>query len=191
PYVTSSNPTSGGACVGTGVPPRAVERVLGVIKAYTTRVGEGPFPTELLDATGEDLRKRGREFGATTGRPRRCGWFDAVVGRYSARVNGVDFWAITKLDVLDTLETIRVCVAYECGGKRYETVPASLSVLARCKPVYQEFKGWMTPTRGIRCYGDLPAAAKDYVKALCDITGVPLGVLSVSPQRESTFRIAV
>ena len=191
PYVTSSNPTSGGACVGTGLPPRAVERVLGVIKAYTTRVGEGPFPTELLDATGEDLRKRGREFGATTGRTRRCGWFDAVVGRYSARVNGVDFWAITKLDVMDTLETIRVCVAYECGGKRYETVPASLSVLERCKPVYQEFKGWMAPTSGIRCYGDLPADAKNYVKALCDITGVPLGVLSVSPQRESTFRIAV
>lgn len=191
PYVTSSNPTSGGACIGTGVPPRAIGRVLGVIKAYTTRVGSGPFPTELLDATGEDLRKRGREFGATTGRPRRCGWFDAVVGRYSARVNGVDFWAITKLDVLDTMETIRVCVAYECDGKRYETVPSSLSVLERCTPVYQDFKGWMAPTSGIRCYNDLPAAAKHYVKALCDITGVPLGVLSVSPQRESTFRIAV
>ena len=191
PFVTSSNPTSGGACVGTGVPPRAIERVLGVIKAYTTRVGEGPFPTELLDATGEELRKRGREFGATTGRPRRCGWFDAVVGRYSAMVNGVDYWAITKLDVLDSMETIRVCVAYECDGRRYETVPASISVLERCKPVYQDFKGWMTPTSGIHSYNDLPTAAKAYIKALCDITGVPLGVLSVSPQRESTFRIAV
>jgi len=191
PFVTSSNPTSGGACVGTGLPPRAVERVLGVIKAYTTRVGEGPFPTELLDATGEVLRKRGREFGATTGRPRRCGWFDAVVGRYSAMVNGVDFWAITKLDVLDELETIRVCVAYECGGKRYETVPASISVLEQCKPVYKDFPGWMSPTSHIKRHEDLPAKAKAYVKALCDITGVPLGVLSVSPQRESTFRISV
>ena len=191
PYVTSSNPTSGGACVGTGIPPRAIERVLGVIKAYTTRVGEGPFPTELLDATGELLRKRGREFGATTGRPRRCGWFDAVVGRYSAMVNGVDFWAITKLDVLDEMDVIRVCVAYECDGKRYETVPASLSVLERCQPVYKDFPGWMTPTSGIKSYDELPAKAKAYVQALCDITGVPMGVLSVSPQRESTFRIAV
>ena len=191
PFVTSSNPTSGGACVGTGLPPRAVDRVLGVIKAYTTRVGEGPFPTELLDATGEGLRKRGREFGATTGRPRRCGWFDAVVGRYSAMVNGVDYWAVTKLDVLDEMETVKVCVAYDCDGKRYETVPASVAVLERCKPVYKEFPGWMTPTSGIKSYEELPAKAKDYVKALCDITGVPLGVLSVSPQRESTFRIAV
>jgi len=191
PYVTSSNPTSGGACVGTGIPPRAIERVLGVIKAYTTRVGEGPFPTELLDATGELLRKRGREFGATTGRPRRCGWFDAVVGRYSARVNGIDFWAITKLDVLDDLDVIRVCVAYECDGKRYETVPASISLLERCKPVYKDFPGWKTPTSEIKRFEDLPAKAKEYIQALCDITGVPLGVLSVSPQRESTFRIAV
>ena len=191
PFVTSSNPTAGGASVGTGLPPRSVERVLGVIKAYTTRVGEGPFPTELLDATGEALRKRGREFGATTGRPRRCGWFDAVVGKYSAMVNGADYWAITKLDVLDEMETIKVCVAYECDGKRYDTVPASISVLDRCKPVYREFPGWMSPTSHVKRYADLPQKAKDYVKALCDITGVPLGVLSVSPQRESTFRIAV
>ncbi len=191
PFVTSSNPTSGGACVGTGLPPRAIERVLGVIKAYTTRVGEGPFPTELLDATGEGLRKRGREFGATTGRPRRCGWFDAVVGRYSAMVNGVDYWAVTKLDVLDEMETIKVCVAYECDGKRYETVPASVAMLERCKPIYKEFPGWMTSTSGIKSYEELPVKAKEYVKALCDITGVPLGVLSVSPQRDSTFRIAV
>ncbi|MEI6564023.1 MAG: adenylosuccinate synthase [bacterium] len=191
PFVTSSNPTSGGACVGTGLPPRAVQRVLGVIKAYTTRVGEGPFPTELLDATGAELRKRGREFGATTGRPRRCGWFDAVVARYSAMVNGVDYWAITKLDVLDEMESIKICVAYECDGKRYETVPASIAMLERCKPVYKEFPGWLTETSGIKRYEDLPAQAKDYVKALCDISGVPMGVLSVSPQRDSTFRVAV
>jgi adenylosuccinate synthase len=191
PFVTSSNPTSGGACIGTGLPPRAVDRVLGVIKAYTTRVGEGPFPTELLDATGEHLRQRGREFGATTGRPRRCGWFDAVVARYSAMVNGVDHWAITKLDVLDDTETIRVCVAYECDGRRYESVPASIATLAKCKPVYKDFPGWMTNTSNLTAYADLPQKAKAYVQALCDITGVPLGVLSVSPQRSSTFRIAV
>lgn len=191
PFVTSSNPTSGGACVGTGLPPRAVERVLGVIKAYTTRVGEGPFPTELLDDVGEGLRKRGREFGATTGRPRRCGWFDAVVARYSAMVNGVDYWAITKLDVLDEMETIRICVAYECDGKRYETVPACIATLDRCKPIYKEFPGWMVPTSGIKAYDELPIRAKEYVKALCDISGVPMGVLSVSPKRHSTFRVAI
>lgn len=191
PFVTSSNPTSGGACVGTGLPPRAVERVLGVIKAYTTRVGEGPFPTELLDEVGEGLRKRGREFGATTGRPRRCGWFDAVVARYSAMVNGVDFWAITKLDVMDEMETVKICVAYECDGKRYETVPACISTLTRCKPIYKEFPGWMAPTSGITSYDELPAKAKEYVQALCDISGVPMGVLSVSPKRHSTFRIAI
>ncbi len=191
PFVTSSNPTSGGACVGTGLPPRAVERVLGVIKAYTTRVGEGPFPTELLDATGEGLRQRGREFGATTGRPRRCGWFDAVVARYSAMVNGVDYWAVTKLDVMDEMETIKICVAYECDGIRYETVPACISTLERCKPIYKEFPGWMAPTSGIKSYDDLPVKAKEYVQALCDISGVPMGVLSVSPKRHSTFRVAI
>jgi adenylosuccinate synthase len=191
PYVTSSNPTSGGACVGTGLPPRAIQRVLGVIKAYTTRVGEGPFPTELADATGERLRQRGREFGATTGRPRRCGWFDAVVGRYSAMVNGVDYWAVTKLDVLDEEETIQVCVAYEGDGRRYESVPASIAVLERCRPVYQSFPGWKAPTSTVTRFEDLPAKARAYVQALCDITGVPLGVLSVSPQRASTFRIAI
>ena len=189
PYVTSSNPTSGGACVGTGLPPRAIDRVLGVIKAYTTRVGEGPFPTELQDATGEQLRKTGREFGATTGRPRRCGWFDAVVGRYSAMVNGVDFWAITKLDVLDDIDPIRVCVAYECEGKRYETIPASATLFGHCKPIYKDFPGWKTSTTGVTRFKDLPPVAKSYVDALCDLTGVPLGILSVGPQRDSTFKV--
>ena len=187
PFVTSSNPTSGGACVGTGLPPQAVQRVLGVIKAYTTRVGEGPFPTELNDPTGERLRQRGREFGATTGRPRRCGWFDAVVARYSAMVNGVDRWAITKLDVLDDFDTLRVCVAYECDGRRFETVPASSAVLQRCTPVYRDFPGWKSSTSEISRLENLPANARAYVKALCDITGVPLGILSVGPQRASTF----
>ena len=191
PFVTSSNPTSGGACVGTGLPPQAVQRVLGVIKAYTTRVGEGPFPTELNDSMGEHLRQRGREFGATTGRPRRCGWFDAVVARYSAMVNGVDRWAITKLDVLDEVDTLRVCTAYECDGRRYETVPASAALLQRCKPVYRDFPGWKTSTSGVTRIEDLPAAARAYVDALCDITGVPLGILSVGPQRASTFIVGL
>ena len=125
PFVTSSNPTAGGACTGSGISPRSIDRVIGVIKLYTTRVGEGPFPTELLDETGEMLRQRGGEFGATTGRPRRCGWFDAVVARYAQMVNGVDFWALTKLDVMDTLPEIKICVAYELDGKRIEEMPAS------------------------------------------------------------------
>ncbi len=139
PFVTSSNPTAGGACTGSGVPPRAIDRVIGVLKLYTTRVGEGPFPTELFDEDGETLRKRGGEFGATTGRPRRCGWFDAVVARYAQRVNGVDFWAMTKLDVLDTFPVVKICTGYRRDdGFVYQTFPADLAVLKRCTPVYEE-----------------------------------------------------
>ena len=191
PFVTSSNSTAGGASTGSGLPPKAIERVVGVIKAYTTRVGEGPFPTELVDDVGEQLRQRGREFGATTGRPRRCGWFDAVIGRYAARVNGVDFWAMTKLDVLDACDTIKVCVAYEQDGKRYETIPADVRVLAACKPVYVEYPGWKSETSALTRYEDLPAPARHYVSELCRLTGVPLGILSVGPNRKSTFRIAI
>ena len=191
PYVTSSNPSAGGACTGTGLSPRRIDRVVGVIKCYTTRVGEGPFPTELLDATGEMLRARGGEFGATTGRPRRCGWFDAVVGRYAALVNGVDLWAFTKLDVLDTLPVIKICVAYECDGKRLETMPASLSTLRRCKPIYEEMPGWMTPTSKVTRYDDLPPAARAYVERLVKLIGGKLGVLSVGPDRETTLRMGL
>lgn len=191
PYVTSSNATSGGAATGTGLPPTAIDRVIGVIKAYTTRVGEGPFPTELMDADGKLLAERGVEFGATTGRPRRCGWFDAVIGRYAAMINGVDYWTITKLDVLDVFETIQVCVAYEHNGKRYDTMPASARILAECKPVYQSVPGWRTPTSTVTRYEDLPANAKAYVELLCKLTDVKLGVLSVGPKRESTLRIAL
>jgi adenylosuccinate synthase len=191
PFVTSSSATAGGASTGTGLPPKALERVVGVIKAYTTRVGEGPFPTELLDADGEGLRQRGREFGATTGRPRRCGWFDAVVGRYSARVNGVDFWAVTKLDVLDACDVIKVCVAYECRGRRLETIPADAGLLADCKPVYVEYPGWKCDTSRLDRYEDLPEKARHYVAELCRLTEVPLGILSVGPRRASTFRIAL
>ncbi len=191
PFVTSSNTTAAGASSGTGMPPSGVDRVVGVIKAYTTRVGEGPFTTELLDEMGDMLRKEGGEYGATTGRPRRCGWFDGVVGRYSAMINGIDYWAMTKLDVLDVVETIQICVAYECDGKRYESVPADVSILARCVPVYEEMPGWQTSTKEATCYEDLPEAAKNYVERLCELTGVKLGILSVGPKRSSTLRVAI
>ncbi len=191
PFVTSSNTTAGGAATGSGVAPHRIDRVIGVIKAYTTRVGEGPFPTELFDADGELMRSVGGEFGATTGRPRRCGWFDAVVGRYSAQINGVDFWAMTKLDVLDHFKTIRICTAYEYEGKRLTRVPASTRILAKCTPVYEEMPGWNVDTRETSRYEDLPKAARTYVEYLCQITGVKLGILSVGPRRDSTLRIAL
>jgi len=191
PFVTSSNPTSGGACTGAGLSPRRIDRVVGVIKCYTTRVGEGPFPTELKNAAGEDLRQRGGEFGATTGRPRRCGWFDAVVGRYAAMVNGVDFWAMTKLDVLDTLPTIKICVAYTCDGRRYDTIPACLETFSRCEPVYEEMPGWLEPTSQITRYDALPLKARAYVERLVSLLGGRLGILSVGPARETTLRVAI
>ncbi|MDD5708355.1 MAG: adenylosuccinate synthetase, partial [Kiritimatiellae bacterium] len=163
----------------------------GVIKAYTTRVGGGPFPTELTGAEGEELRRRGGEFGATTGRPRRCGWFDAVVGRYAAAVNGVDYWAMTKLDVLDHLPVLRICTAYECDGKRYETLPSDPHLLARCRPVYEEHPGWMRETSQVTRYEDLPAAARAYVERLVALLGGKLGLLSVGPGRETTLRLAL
>lgn len=192
PYVTSSNPTAGGACTGSGLSPRKIDRVVGVIKCYTTRVGAGPFPTELCDEMGEHLRNVGGEFGATTGRPRRCGWFDAVVGRYSAMVNGVDFWAMTKLDVLDHVPTIKICTAYERDdGVRYELFPADLSVLDRCTPVYEEMPGWMSNTSEITHYEELPLKARAYVERLVELIGGQLGILSVGPSRETTLRLGL
>ncbi|MCS6770859.1 MAG: adenylosuccinate synthase [Kiritimatiellae bacterium] len=189
PFVTSSNATAGGACTGAGIPPHRIDRVIGVIKAYSTRVGEGPFPTELKDGTGERLRQIGREFGATTGRPRRCGWFDVVVARYSAMVNGIDEWAVTKLDVLDELDEIKVCVAYELDGQRIEHVPASVRALERCIPVYERFPGWKVPTGGARSVEELPAACRFYLQSLARLTGVPIGILSTGPGRENTLRL--
>jgi len=191
PFVTSSNATAGGACTGSGFSPNKIDRVIGVLKAYTTRVGEGPMPTELTDEVGEKLRADGGEFGATTGRPRRCGWFDGVVARYSAMINGYDYWAITKLDVLDSHKKIKVCVAYECDGKRYDTVPADISVLERCVPVYEEVEGWCEPTSDITDYEKLPEKAKKYVDYLCELTGVKLGILSVGPKRSATLRVGI
>ncbi len=192
PFVTSSNPTAGGACTGSGVSPRAIDRVIGVLKLYTTRVGEGPFPTELLDANGELLRKRGGEYGATTGRPRRCGWFDAVVARYSQRVNGVDYWAMTKLDVLDECPVVKICTGYRRNdGFVYQTFPADLDVLKRCEPVYEEMPGWMCETSKITDYAMLPENAKAYINRILDLIGGRLGVLSVGPARETTLRINI
>jgi adenylosuccinate synthase len=187
PFVTSSSASSGGACTGSGVPPHRIDRVLGIIKAYTTRVGEGPFPTELLDATGEKLRKTGNEFGATTGRPRRCGWFDLVVARYSVMVNGIDHWAVTKLDVLDNLETIRICVAYDYQGQRLDSVPANIRVLENCRPVYEDVPGWMCSTKEATCWEELPEKARSYIRRLEELTGVPVAILSVGPRRNSTI----
>ncbi len=191
PFVTSSNPTSGGACIGSGLSPRRIDRVVGVVKAYTTRVGAGPFPTELFDEMGEKLRQNGGEFGATTGRPRRCGWFDAVVGRYSAIVNGVDFWAMTKLDVLDDCEELKICVAYECDGVRYDTMPSNSDILARCKPIYETMPGWMEKTSELTSMAQLPVKAKAYVDRLVELLGGKLGILSIGPARESTIRVSI
>ena len=191
PYVTSSNTTSGGACTGSGVAPQRIDRVIGVIKAYTTRVGEGPFPTELTNGVGDTLAREGNEFGATTGRARRCGWFDAVVGRFSAMINGVDYWAITKLDVMDCLEKVQICVAYECDGVRYETIPGNIRILERCEPVYEEMDGWQCSTSGITDINALPDKAKAYVDRLCELTGVQLGLLSVGPDRDNTLRVSI
>lgn len=191
PYVTSSNTTAGGACTGTGMPPSAVDRVVGVVKAYTTRVGEGPFPTELKDEVGETLRSVGGEFGATTGRPRRCGWFDSVITRYSNMINGFDYLAITKLDVLDGFEKIKICVAYEYKGKTYDTIPAAFGALENCVPKYEEMDGWQCATTAVTKYDDLPEQAKKYVARLCELTGSKLGILSVGPSRASTLRISL
>ena len=187
PFVTSSNTGAGGAPSGSGVPPNAIDRVVGIVKAYTTRVGEGPFPTELTDEMGAHIAKVGHEFGATTGRPRRCGWFDGVVAHYAAMVGGINEWALMKLDVLDAVETIKVCVAYDCDGERLATVPASIRKFERCKPVYEDFKGWNCPTTDCTSWDELPEQAKKYVQYLEKLTGVKVGILSIGPKRSSTL----
>ncbi len=187
PYVTSSNSTAGGACTGLGIPPTKIDRVAGVIKAYTTRVGEGPFPTELLDADGEQLRKDGHEFGSTTGRPRRCGWFDAVVARYAIELNGIDAIALTKIDVLDNFDVVKVCTGYRHNGKIIEEMPPSLDVLENCEPVYKEFKGWREKTSGVEDFQKLPDNAKRYIDGLREILGVGFLMISTGPQAQETI----
>lgn len=187
PYVTSSNPVAGGACVGTGVGPTSIDRVIGVAKAYTTRVGEGPFPTELHGAMGELLCDRGAEFGTTTGRRRRCGWFDAVIGRYAVRINGLDCLAITKLDVLDELDEIQVCVAYEVDGERCHNFPSNSLKFARCKPIYETVPGWKQSTADCRSLDDLPKQALDYLKFLAELMEVPIAIVSLGASRDQTI----
>src|SRR5262245_53650254 len=187
PYVTSSNATIGGVCTGLGVGARAIDGVLGVAKAYTTRVGEGPLPTELTGPIGERLRESGQEFGAVTGRPRRCGWYDAVAVRYAVRVNGLDALALTKLDVLDGLPELQVCTAYRCRGATLTEMPGDLAQLAACEPVYETLTGWNTPTAGARRYADLPREAQRYVARLEEITGVPAAIISTGSGREDTI----
>jgi adenylosuccinate synthase len=187
PYVTSSNPVAGGACVGTGLGPTMIDRVIGVAKAYTTRVGEGPFPTELDGEVGELLCSRGAEFGTTTGRKRRCGWFDGVIGRYAVRINGMDCLAVTKLDVLDELEEIKVCVAYEIDGKRCEHFPSNARRFNQCRPIYSTMPGWQQSTSECRSWQNLPKQAQDYLRFLAELMEVPIAIVSLGPSRDQTI----
>ncbi len=187
PFVTSSNPIAGGACVGAGVGPTRIDRVVGVIKAYTTRVGSGPFPTELLDEDGDRLREDGAEFGTTTGRERRCGWYDAVVARFAARVNGLTDLFLTKLDILDRWERIPVCVGYEIGGARHDEMPMTQTEFHHAKPVYEFFDGWMHDISGAREFTDLPPNAQAYVRALEQMSGTPFCGIGVGPGRDQSI----
>ncbi len=187
PYVTSSNPTSGGAATGLGLAPTAISKVMGVVKAYSTRVGNGPFPTELHDVTGERLRSIGSEFGATTGRPRRCGWLDAFALRYSVIVNGISEIALTKMDVLDTFDEITLCTAYKLDGKILKSIPADADTLERVEPVYETMPGWKSSLTGIRTYQDLPQAAKDYIGRIETLSGARVTIISTSPDRADTI----
>jgi adenylosuccinate synthase len=187
PFVTSSNTVAGAAAAGAGVAPQQLHYVLGITKAYATRVGSGPFPTELTDAAGEELRRRGNEFGSVTGRPRRCGWFDAAALRRSVQINGVTGLCITKLDVLDELETVRLCTGYRHGGTVTDILPFGADAVAACEPVYEDFPGWRQSTFGIRDWAQLPAAARSYLTRLSEVTGVPIAMISTGPDREQTI----
>ncbi|MDY3739682.1 MAG: adenylosuccinate synthase [Selenomonadaceae bacterium] len=190
PYVTASHPVSGGVCVGAGVAPRDVHKVVGVVKAYSTRVGEGPFPTEQLNEIGDKIRDCGHEYGTVTGRPRRTGWLDAVIVKYACMLSGLDYMAITRLDILDTFEKIDMCVGYKYKGELLNEVPASLKVLAEVEPVYETFDGWMTDISGIRKYEELPENARKYLERLAEVCGTKLGIVSVGPNRDQTIILA-
>lgn len=187
PFVTSSSPTSGGACTGTGIPPTKIDSVIGIVKAYTTRVGNGPFPTELLNEDGEKLRKIGSEFGATTGRPRRCGWYDAFLVAYSQMVNGITSVAITKLDVLSGFEKIKVCVGYELNGKRLKSYPSSVDQLSSVTPIYEELDGWNDDISNCLSYNELPEKTKEYLDFIAKHSGIKIEIISVGPKRKQTF----
>jgi adenylosuccinate synthase len=187
PFVTSSSTCAGGACTGTGVSPRDIHEIIGISKAYVTRVGSGPFPTELEDKDGEKLRQAGHEFGSTTGRPRRCGWFDAPVVRYAVRVNGLTGLALTKLDVLSGFDTIKICTGYEYEGKIVEELPASLEIFNDCRPVYEEMPGWLSDISGAKTLADLPAQARNYLNRLEELVDCPIVLVSVGARREDTL----
>ncbi|MGD8305812.1 MAG: adenylosuccinate synthase [Ignavibacteria bacterium] len=187
PYVTSSSPTSGGAATGTGIPPTKIDNVFGIVKAYTTRVGNGPFPTELTDEVGEKLRKKGAEFGATTGRPRRCGWFDAFLVKYSTMINGVDSVAITKLDVLSAFDEIKVCVGYETNGKRLKSFPSDVERLTKVTPVYESIHGWNEDISACKSYDSLPKKTKEYLEFISNQANIKIDVISVGPKRSQTL----
>ncbi|KUO52934.1 MAG: adenylosuccinate synthetase [Desulfitibacter sp. BRH_c19] len=189
PFVTSSNPTSGGACIGSGIGPTKIKGVIGVVKAYTTRVGEGPFPTELNDTIGEQLLKAGQEFGTTTGRARRCGWFDAIILKYSVRINGISHLAITKLDVLDELDAIKICVGYKYNGELLKEFPQSLKKLADCEPVFETLPGWKQSISGLSDYKKLPPNAKRYIERIEELVKVKVSIVSTGPGREETMVI--
>ncbi len=189
PFVTSSSGAAGGACTGTGVGPTRIDAVLGVAKSYTTRVGSGPFPTELTDETGGWLQERGREFGATTGRPRRCGWFDGMLVRYATRVNGLTSLAVTKLDVLDGCQEVKLCTGYRHGGKLYQEMPSDLAVLQECEPVYQVMPGWSTATTGATAYGSLPTRAKRYLERIQELADCRIDIISTGSRRGQTIML--
>jgi adenylosuccinate synthase len=189
PFVTSSSPTAGGACVGSGIGPTMISKVIGIVKAYTTRVGSGPFPTELHDEYGEWLRKVGGEYGVTTGRPRRCGWFDAVVARYSVRVNGVTDLFVTKLDVLSKLDKIPVCVAYEVDGQRSDEIPMTQTGFHHATPLYEYLDGWSEDLSEVKRFEDLPEAARAYVKAIEELSGAPVAAIGTGPRRDQTLQL--
>ncbi len=187
PYVTSTSSMAGGACSGLGLSPVKIDRVIGVCKAYTTRVGSGPLPTELLDETGELIRERAHEYGTTTGRPRRCGWFDAVVGRFSTRINGFSGIALTRLDILDALPSLKICTSYKLDGNTLQNPPSNSGLLSRCEPVYEELPGWQSDISALRRFEDLPAAARSYVSRLEELLACPTDIISVGPRREQTI----
>ena len=189
PYTTSSSPLAGGACLGAGISPTKIDRVLGVFKAYCTRVGSGPMPTELHDETGDLIRERAHEYGTTTGRPRRCGWFDAVAAHFSHRINGFTGAAITRLDVLDALSRLKICVGYKLDGQTIDYFPASITALERCQPIYEELDGWQTDTTRARQYDELPFKAKQYIARLEELISCPVNLICVGPRREQTIEV--
>jgi len=189
PYVTSSNPTAGGVCIGSGVGPTRIQQVIGVAKAYTTRVGDGPFPTELHDEIGDWIRERGNEYGTTTGRPRRVGWFDSVVVRHARRVSGLTGLSLNSLDVLTGLDTVKICTGYEYRGQVIEHYPANLKMVYECKPIYEELPGWKEDISEAKSLDDLPAATRHYIERVSQLTGVPISIFSVGRNREQTHLV--